>query len=290
MSNNKNPVKAFADACQDISNETGATVKIIDPHGETIIASPANDRTANEPTQYHGNGSNIQRIDIVNALKVINEMIDSKFMQLSELLNNLKRTEAYSYYGYESSKSFLESEINISGSIASKLLKIYKTFHKGMGKSLWELEVIGYEKLSLIVNIVSALDHWADKEPWYENAQNMSLSSLKEAVFEYKENEKAKTIDYKKIYTDQIFNELVDIFATTKQGLPLRLALFFDNRYLQLSKTTPEALQLLRRDIQKYAADFKQKISQYEDKKNQDDQSDIEEIINASTREEEVNK
>jgi len=147
-----------------------------------------------------------------------------KFIELGELLSNIKRTAIYKVLGYEKFKAFIENEFSIASSTAAKLIDLCELFSEELDLDDDTLQQIGNDKLDIIKPLVKNSDiHVADY--WVERAKELSIPDLRERVkIEKEKNKKALTI--KELYTKQFYERLCVYFNCSVKELNFKIALY----------------------------------------------------------------
>ena len=156
--------------------------------------------------------------------------MEEDFIQLGQLLSEIKKTKLFKFKGFKTLKEFVETEFNLTGSIASKIMSNYALYIDSMDLDEQTVKSVGLEKLNIIKPLVSKLDY-KDAIEWIDRAKDVSATDLRAEVKEVKEKEVSLTP--KEVFVDQYIEKMVTWFNCNKKELDFKLALYFQDRHLE---------------------------------------------------------
>ena len=153
--------------------------------------------------------------------------LEENFVSLGGLLSVIKSGKLYRFKGYETFKSFVETEYHMTGAKAGKLVKVYDVFIGNMDMPEDDLKRLGYDKVSLIEPIVRDANH-KDREEWVGKADMLDIPELRDEIKAFKES--SKTVDIKAIYTEQTLQKIQEWTNTkNKKNLMFAISLYFQD-------------------------------------------------------------
>lgn len=246
------PVQEFMNSCQDISNTLECEVKLITPEGEKTLTKPET-KSIRDPEESSHNPSN----DSIQDLEKILPLVEQTNVSLGELFSRIKHSKGYVYHGYNSFKDYLEYEHKFSSSLAAKLISVYDTFYVNLDLPPSTLEVIGFERLSIIQGIVRKMVY-SDAIQWIEKASSLPITDLRTEVKEYKKS--LVPPDLQNIFLDQVKEQLTAHLNCEAKELQFLLHLFIYKRYLEVPDK--DSLYLFRDELKKYRKWFQEKSDQ----------------------------
>jgi len=184
-----------------------------------------------------------EQITATNKLK---EHIQEEFLQLGQLLTEMKAKRVHEKKGYLSFKEFLEVEINFP--LGSKLLGIYQLFINDLQIHEKLVEEIGFDKLNLIKSIVSNLNEEKIDE-WMQNAKELSISELREEVKDYRAKNRDNTITFKDILKNQYLQQMTGFFDCNRGDLDFKLGLYFSDIHIDDLQLIKDKVVILEREF-----------------------------------------
>ena len=169
-----------------------------------------------------------EKIKVVSDLK---KNLEDNFIQLGQLLSEMKRSKLFKYKGYPNFKEFVESEFNFSSAFANKIVGNFELFILELDVDEHSVKHIGLDKLNVIKPLVrnSSFD---ETEEWIKDATELSTTELKEKVKEIREHQKSKEKTLKEVFTDQYIEKMTVFFNCARKELDFKLALFFQDSNL----------------------------------------------------------
>ena len=160
--------------------------------------------------------------DIMQSAKKLLEKYEESFVELGQLLSEIKHRKLYRLKGYEKFRDFIEGECEFDSSKASRLVMVYDLFITEMDMSESDAKSLGYEKMSIICPLFKKLTY-AEKQAWIDRADMLPIPDLKAEVKEARK--KDKPLDAKKVYVEQHMGYAMELFNCTKSDLMFKLAL-----------------------------------------------------------------
>jgi len=150
--------------------------------------------------------------------------INQNFIELGNVLDDIKKTKIYRIKGYETFKEYVESEYALTNGTCNKVINIYRTFNQRLDMADEDCLSIGYDKLNVIEPLCRKCEY-AVAEKWVNEAQNKSLGELKYDVSAYKKANKEKT--YKDVIITQHKERVKEYFGATAS---YAIALIFSDK------------------------------------------------------------
>jgi len=160
------------------------------------------------------------------AIGNIRDNLAEKFLELGQLLSDIKSAKLYLFKGYENFNSFLAGEYNLSTALANKLIRIQMIFIDEMDMDEEDLLQIGYDRLGLICAAAVKAD-WATRDELVSKARELPLNDLKAHLKALREEEKKADPDLKKLLVDQFKERLCTNFNCSWSEAQFKLALWF---------------------------------------------------------------
>ncbi|HHE38966.1 MAG TPA: hypothetical protein ENL20_10395 [Candidatus Cloacimonetes bacterium] len=164
-----------------------------------------------------------EKIQVISNLK---KNLEENFVQLGQLLSEIKRAKVFRYKGYDSFKEFIEAEFNISGTLANKIIGNYELFLIELDVDEKSVKQIGLDKLNIIKPLVRN-SPYREVEEWINKAEELPTTKLREEVKEVREKKRSKEKTLKDIYIEQYLEKMIDYFNCGRKELDYKLALYF---------------------------------------------------------------
>lgn len=164
-----------------------------------------------------------QKFEAVFNLK--NYLADN-FIQLGQILGEIKSAKLFLFKGYESFGAFVEHEYNLAKALANKLIRIYDLFIIDMDKDDDSLKDVGYDRLGLIAPLVDKAD-WQTRDELFAKAYELPIPELKAHIKALREEEKNSETDLKKLLVDQFKERIMTNFNCSWPEAQYKLALWF---------------------------------------------------------------
>ena len=168
----------------------------------------------------------------IQAIVTLAENLENDFVQLGQLLSEVKRTKLFKFRGYPTFKEFVEQEFNLSSSFANKLVSNYDVFVAELDVDEMAMKQIGLDKLNMIKPMVKDVP-FQESEEWIKKAEQLSTTELREEIKEIKELKKDQNLNPKDVLVDQFFETMVTFFNCSKKELNFKLALYFQDNDLE---------------------------------------------------------
>lgn len=170
------------------------------------------------------------------AIRSLTQKIEEKFIELGNVLSNIRRAKLYRFKGYERFKDFIEAEYAFSSGLANKLVAVYERFVEDMDQDAETLKEIGFDKLSSILPMMRDAEP-GSREEWLQKAQELPVQNLKEAIkAARKEAAEEAPQDLKKVLVEQWMEQMTAWFNCSGKELQFKLALFFQGADLEAVK------------------------------------------------------
>jgi hypothetical protein len=180
-----------------------------------------------------------EKIDAVQRLR---RNLEDNFVELGQLLSEIKRSKMFKFRGYKSFKDFVEEEFQMAGSFASKVVGIYDLYINELDVDEHTVKQIGLDKLHLVKPMVKDKPYQESMD-WVQRAQTEGTGELREEIKEIRKREKEKDKDLKAVYIDQYLERMVSFFNCSRKELNFKLALYFQDRDLQEVQKEIKVLQ-----------------------------------------------
>jgi sugar-specific transcriptional regulator TrmB len=164
------------------------------------------------------------------ALSSMREKMEEHFVELGQLLSEMKKEQIFRIYGYETFREFVEDEFNLAGSLVNKLVSNYKYYVGQLNLDEASLVKIGLDKLSILRPVLKNSNP-LEQEQWLQKAEAEKSTVLKEEIKELKEKTKQKSM--KDVFTEQFIEKWVTYFNCSRKELMFKLALFFQDSKLE---------------------------------------------------------
>lgn len=167
----------------------------------------------------------------ISAVSKLKNELEENFVQLGQLLSEMKKSKLYKYKGFKNFKQFVEAEFNFKSSFANKIIANFNLFVKELALDEQSVKEIGLDKLNMIKPIVKK-SAYTEKDNWIKKAQELPTSELREELKEEREKRKSKEKTLREVFTEQYIEKMVTYFNCSRKELNFKLALFFQDRDL----------------------------------------------------------
>lgn len=166
------------------------------------------------------------------AIGVLKDRLEEDFIALGELLSEMKRMRTFKIKGYLNFREFIESEFNMSNSLASKLISIYDIYIKDMNVDSETVKEIGMDRLNLIKPLIKDSAYEVQEE-WLKQAEEMTHQDLREKIKEIRDKERESSKTLKDVLVEQYMDNMKGYFNCSGKELNYKLALFFQDSDLE---------------------------------------------------------
>jgi hypothetical protein len=170
-----------------------------------------------------------EKMDAVANLK---QNMEENFVQLGQLLSDIRRTKLFKFKGYKTFKEFVENEFNMSGSFAAKIISNFDLFIRELDVDEHSAKEIGLDKLNMIKPLVKQSE-FNEKQDWIKKAQELPTTELRDEIKEIRENKKNKDKTIKDVFVEQYVERMVTFFNCNRKELEFKLALYFQDENLE---------------------------------------------------------
>jgi hypothetical protein len=170
-----------------------------------------------------------EKMDAVANLK---QNMEENFVQLGQLLSDIRRTKLFKFKGYKTFKEFVENEFNMSGSFAAKIISNFDLFIRELDVDEHSAKEIGLDKLNMIKPLVKQSE-FNEKQDWIKKAQELPTTELRDEIKEIRENKKNKDKTMKDVFVEQYVERMVTFFNCNRKELEFKLALYFQDENLE---------------------------------------------------------
>ena len=119
-----------------------------------------------------------EKMDAVANLK---QNMEENFVQLGQLLSDIRRTKLFKFKGYKTFKEFVENEFNMSGSFAAKIISNFDLFIRELDVDEHSAKEIGLDKLNMIKPLVKQSE-FNEKQDWIKKAQELPTTELRDEI------------------------------------------------------------------------------------------------------------
>lgn len=190
----------------------------------------------------------------LNALYNIRQALAKKFLELGQILSDIKQSKSYRFNGYESFADMVHHELDIPVTMANKLVRIYRIFVHDMDHDEDTLLAIGMDKLQIIAGEVDKSDT-ETRQLLLELAQDLTIPELKTELAKRKAEAAPETpTDLKKVLVDQWKEWFTGAFNASWSEVQFKLALWFSSP----TKCDPAFLKAMKDDIRVLQARFEE--------------------------------
>ncbi len=176
------------------------------------------------------------------AVDNLKNKLEDNFLQLGQLLAEIKKRKLYLQKGYKTFKEFIENEYKLGGTFANKLVGVHEVFVRRLDLDEGTISKIGIEKLHLIKPLVAEKDIPVNEQDyWVEKAQTLSTADLRDEVKDTRAKQKVQTM--KEVYIEQHIEKMCTFFSCSVKELNFMMALYFQDRNLDFVKVEIRELQ-----------------------------------------------
>jgi len=158
--------------------------------------------------------------------------MEENFVQLGQLLSDIRRTKLFKFKGYKTFKEFVENEFNMNGSFAAKIISNFDLFIRELDVDEHSAKEIGLDKLNMIKPLVKQAE-FNEKQDWIKKAQELPTTELREEIKDIREKNKNKDKTLKDVFIDQYVERMVTFFNCNRKELEFKLALYFQDENLE---------------------------------------------------------
>lgn len=187
----------------------------------------------------------------IEAVQRLRSHLEDNFVELGQLLSEIKRSKMFKFRGFKSFKEFVEEEFQMAGSFASKVVGIYDLYINELDVDEHSVKKIGMDKLHLIKPMVKNKS-FQESMQWVERAQTEGTAELREEIKEIRKREKEKDKDMKAVFIDQYLEKMVTFFNCSRKELNFKLALYFQDKDL---KDIQKEIKILQRRYEEQATE-----------------------------------
>ena len=168
----------------------------------------------------------------MEAVANLKKNMEENFVQLGQLLSDIRRTKLFKFKGYKTFKEFVENEFNMSGSFAAKIISNFDLFIRELDVDEHSAKEIGLDKLNMIKPLVKKSE-FNEKQDWIKKAQELPTTELREEIKEIRDNNRNKDKTLKDVFIDQYLEKMVTFFNCNRKELNFKLALYFQDENLE---------------------------------------------------------
>ena len=168
----------------------------------------------------------------MEAVANLKQNMEENFVQLGQLLSDIRRTKLFKFKGYKTFKEFVENEFNMNGSFAAKIISNFDLFIRELDVDEQSAKEIGLDKLNMIKPLVKQSE-FNEKQDWIKRAQELPTTELREEIKEIRENKKNKDKTMKDVFIEQYIEKMVTFFNCNRKELEFKLALYFQDENLE---------------------------------------------------------
>jgi len=168
----------------------------------------------------------------MEAVANLKKNMEENFVQLGQLLSDIRRTKLFKFKGYKTFREFVENEFNMSGSFAAKIISNFNLFIRELDVDEHSAKEIGLDKLNMIKPLVKQAE-FNEKQDWIKKAQELPTTELREEIKEIRENNKNKDKTMKDVFIEQYVERMVTFFNCNRKELNFKLALYFQDENLE---------------------------------------------------------
>lgn len=161
----------------------------------------------------------------LEALEKLCKRIDDEFIQMAQLLVEIKPGRLWQMKGYETLKDYLESELWMNTSLANKMMRTYEKYVLELDLSAEEMQEIGLEKLHRAIPLLKDCDG-EETVNMISQLKDMDLSKIDSQI---KASHKS-TKSIKDVFVEGFYEMWCSYLNCNKKELMLKLALFMQDR------------------------------------------------------------
>ena len=180
----------------------------------------------------HSNSTDMTPDEKMDAVANLKQNMEENFVQLGQLLSDIRRTKLFKFKGYKTFKEFVENEFNMSGSFAAKIISNFDLFIRELDVDEHSAKEIGLDKLNMIKPLVKQSE-FNEKQDWIKKAQELPTTELRDEIKEIRENKKNKDKTMKDVFVEQYVERMVTFFNCNRKELEFKLALYFQDENLE---------------------------------------------------------
>lgn len=190
------------------------------------------------------------------AIRNLTQKIEEKFIELGNVLSNIKRAKLFRFKGYERFKDFIEAEYAFSSSLANKLVRVYESFVEEMDQDEETLKEVGFDKLCSVLPMMKDAT-WEEREEWLKKAQELPVADLKESIKSARKEAAEDALDLKKVLVEQWKEQMCNLFNCSWVEAQFKLALWFSNG----DRSDVAVLSLLKQEVREAQAKFEREVT-----------------------------
>jgi hypothetical protein len=168
----------------------------------------------------------------IETIMVLKNKIEDHFLALGEIFSQIKRSQAYRMKGYPTFKDFIETELKLNNSMASRLIGIYELYIEELDVDETDVKIIGVDRLAMIKPIVQKAT-FEEQEQWLDKAKTLPTQDLKDNIKEFKLKEKKLDKTLKDVLAEQYIEKMTTFFNCSAKELNFKLALYFQDEDLE---------------------------------------------------------
>ena len=180
----------------------------------------------------HSNSTDMTPDEKMDAVANLKQNMEENFVQLGQLLSDIRRTKLFKFKGYKTFKEFVENEFNMSGTFAAKIISNFDLFIRELDVDEHSAKKIGLDKLNMIKPLVKQSE-FNEKQDWIKKAQELPTTELRDEIKEIRENKKNKDKTMKDVFVEQYVERMVTFFNCNRKELNFKLALYFQDENLE---------------------------------------------------------
>lgn len=162
-----------------------------------------------------------EKIEAVHNLK---GRLEQDFVELGQLLSEIKDQKLFRYKGYDSFRDFVQAEFGLNYQLCNKLIRVYDLFFNRLDMSEDEVKRYGFEKLSIIAPVLDKADA-ETRDQWLDAADELSVGELQDQIKGL--NKKNKQLSVKEVLVEQFTEQMCSTFNCSKKEMMYKLALYF---------------------------------------------------------------
>jgi hypothetical protein len=193
----------------------------------------------------------------IEAVRNLKTRLETDFVELGQLLSEIKAKRIFNFKGYDSFKEFVQTEFALNLALCNKLIRVYDLYINKLDMSEEDVKDFGFEKLSLIAPVMEKVDA-ETRAGWLKEAYNMSTGELQDHIKAL--NKKAKALSVKDVLVEQFVEKMCTWFNCSKKEMMFKLALFFSSP----TKSDPIYMEAMRADVKALQRKFEQVLTEGE--------------------------
>ena len=168
------------------------------------------------------------------AVDKMKDKIQDNFIAFGELLSAIKRKGTYRVKGYKTFKDFIETEYNIAGLFANRVIDVYDLYIDELSIDEFTLNQIGFDRLNMIKPFVRDAEI-SIAEAWIEEAKEKSTPELRQIIKDEKEKTKPPK-PFKEVFSEQHLEKMCTFFNCSVKELNFKMAIYFHDMDLDAVK------------------------------------------------------